>query len=75
LPQQKHIYGLGKAALPVLVEDGTADPDIVATRSRIHELTQLFLKHELMIVELLQGGLIDERFGRATWLSRFCHLQ
>lgn len=52
LPQQKHIYGLGPLAMPVLVEEGIADPEILAQRSRIHELKELFLKHEMMIVDL-----------------------
>jgi hypothetical protein len=52
LPQQKHIYGLGKAALPVLVEQGSADPELLSQRLRIHEIKELFLKHEMMIVDL-----------------------
>ena len=52
LPQQKHIYGLGKAAAPILVEEGTADHKLLLKRSRIHELKELGLKHEMMIVDL-----------------------
>lgn len=52
LPQQKHIYGLGRLALPVLVEEGIADDELLHQRSRIHELKELFLKHEMMIVDL-----------------------
>jgi len=52
LPQQKHIYGLGKAAMPILVEQGIADPDVLAQRVRVHELKELFLKHEMMIVDI-----------------------
>ena len=52
LPQQKHIYGLGPLAVPVLVEEGIADPEMLAQRSRIHELKELFLKHEMMVVDL-----------------------
>lgn len=51
-PQQKHIYALGKAAMPILVEQGIADPGIVTDRIRVHELKELFLKHELMIVDI-----------------------
>ena len=50
--RQKHIYGLGRAAAPVLVEKGVADPELLLQRSRIHELRELFLKHEMMIVDL-----------------------
>jgi hypothetical protein len=52
LPQQKHIYGLGRKALPVLVEQGSADADLLTQRLRTHELKELFLKHEMMIVDL-----------------------
>jgi hypothetical protein len=52
LPQQRHIYGLGRLAAPVLVDEGIADEELLAQRSRIHELKELFLKHEMMIVDL-----------------------
>jgi hypothetical protein len=52
LPQQKHIYGLGRLAVPVLVEEGIADEELLAQRSRIHDLKELFLRHEMMIVDL-----------------------
>jgi hypothetical protein len=52
LPQQKHIYALGRAALPVVVEQGTASPELVTERLRTHELKELFLKHEMMIVDI-----------------------
>ena len=52
LPQQKHIYALAKAALPVLVEHGVGDLDLLLVRLRTHELKELFLKHEMMIVDL-----------------------
>jgi hypothetical protein len=74
LPQRKHIYALGRAALPVLVEQGTASPALVTERLRAHELKELFLKHEMMIVHIhvllsLAGRksvlkLIDWREGR-----------
>ena len=52
LPQQKHIYALGKEALPILVEQGIASPEILDERLRARELKDLFLKHEMMIVDL-----------------------
>ena len=52
LPQQKHIYSLGKAAVPVLVEQGIAPDDLLAQRTRVHELKELFLRHEMMIVDI-----------------------
>ena len=52
LPQQKHIYSLGREALPVLVEQGIASPELLDERLRVRELKDLFLKHEMMIVDL-----------------------
>jgi hypothetical protein len=52
LPQQKHIYGLRKKAVPILVEQGIADEQMLSERLRTHELKELFLKHEMMIVDL-----------------------
>jgi hypothetical protein len=52
LPQQKHIYALGRAAIPVLVEKGIASPEILTQRLRTHELKELFLKHEMLIVDI-----------------------
>jgi hypothetical protein len=51
-PQQKHIYTLSRAAAPVLVEEGLAGPEFLNARSRAHELTPFFLKHEMMIVDV-----------------------
>ena len=51
LPQQKHIYALGKAALQVLVEEGSADLELLDKRLRYHELKPFFLNHEMMIVD------------------------
>lgn len=52
LPLQKHIYALGKKALAILVEQGRARPELLAERLRTHEIKELFLKHEMMIVDL-----------------------
>lgn len=52
LPQQKHIYSLGKRAVSVLVEHGAADDDLLLQRIRTHELKEFFLKHEMMIVDI-----------------------
>jgi hypothetical protein len=52
LPQQKHIYSLGRAASHVLVEEGIADDNLLAERLRVHELKELFLRHEMMIVDI-----------------------
>ena len=52
LPQQKHIYALGKPALPVLIEQGIGTEALLKERSRVHELKEFFLRHEMMIVDL-----------------------
>ena len=52
LPLQKHIYALGKAAISVLVEEGFASPELLTERLRTHELKPLFIKHEMMIVDI-----------------------
>lgn len=52
LPQQKHIYGLGRAGVHALVEQGIASSELVDERLRTHELTELFLKHEMLIVDI-----------------------
>jgi Replication-relaxation len=51
-PQQKHIYALGRASIPVLIEQGIAGPTLRDVRLRTHELKELFLQHEMMIVDL-----------------------
>ena len=52
MPLQPYIYGLGRAGIEVLVEQGRATAEVLEKRLRIHELTELFLKHELMIVDI-----------------------
>ena len=51
-PLQKHVYGLAKRALPVLVEEGSASAELLDGRFRTGELTDLFFKHEMMLVKL-----------------------
>ncbi len=70
LPQQKHIYALGKKALPVLVQEGIAEPEVLSVRLRIHELKELFLKHEMMIVDIhviLSLATRDSTFRLIAW--------
>ena len=51
-PLQKHIFAIGSAAVPVLVEQGTASAELANERLRSHELKELFLKHEMMVVDI-----------------------
>ena len=77
LPFQKHIYVLGREGINVLVEQGIASRELIEWRLRHHELKELFLKHELMLVDLhcmldLAGGnscitLNAWREGKSLW--------
>ena len=74
LPQQKHIYSIGRAGRAVLVGEGIIVGDLPGLRLRVHELKELFLKHEMLIVDhhvlLVLAGktstlrLVDWREGR-----------
>lgn len=52
MPQQEYIYGLGRSGIQILVEQGRAEPDLLDGRVRTHELTELFLRHEMMLVDI-----------------------
>lgn len=52
MPQQKYLYALGRTGVLAMVEEGRAEAELAAERLRIHELSELFLKHELMIVDI-----------------------
>ena len=51
-PFQEHIYAIGKAGVPLLVERGVASKEALDRRLRHHELKDLFIKHQLMVVDL-----------------------
>lgn len=51
LPQQKHIYSIVRPGLDVLVSVGAIVGDRPGRRLRVHELKELFLKHEMLIVD------------------------
>lgn len=51
-PGQKHIYAIGKAAIPTLVERGIAPPELLTARLRTAELKELFIKHAAMIADV-----------------------
>ena len=52
LPFQKHVYVLGREGIFILVEQGIASRELIEWRLRHHELKELFLRHQLMIVDL-----------------------
>jgi hypothetical protein len=49
---QKHIYAIGKAAIPILVEQGIAPAEMLTARLRTTELKELFIKHAQMIADV-----------------------
>jgi hypothetical protein len=51
LPQQKHIYSLGRTGVTALVSEGVIKDETAFRRIRTSELKELFLKHEMMIVD------------------------
>src|SRR6266404_2949923 len=70
LPFQKHIYVLGREGITVLVEQGIASRELIEWRLRHHELKELFLRHQLMLVDLHCMLEIAGRSGRislTTW--------
>src|SRR4051812_23386773 len=52
LPLQKYIYGLAIRGIEILIEQGRAEPERSNERVRIRELAELFLKHEMTIVDI-----------------------
>ena len=70
---------LSLASIAELVAAGIATPALLAERLRTHELTELFLKHEMLIVDthvivnLAPGGnplrLVKWREGKSLWDS------
>lgn len=69
LPQQKHIYALGAFGIATLVEHGLSQPDLLTQRQRTRELKELFLRHEMMIVDVHVAMSLATR-GRGV---RFVH--
>ena len=51
-PGRKHIYAIGKEAIPTLVEQGIAPPETLTARLRTSELKELFIKHAAMIADV-----------------------
>lgn len=51
-PFQHYIYTIGIKSAPILVEQGIATHKEVSWRVRIRETSELFIKHEMMIVDI-----------------------
>lgn len=50
--RQKFIYGLREQALAALVGEGRVETEMLEHRIRTNELSELFLRHEMMIIDL-----------------------
>ena len=51
-PFEKFIYTINRAAAPILVSRGVASKEVLDLRVRLHELSDLFLKHALMLTDI-----------------------
>ena len=51
-PLQKHIYRIAREGIRALVRQGIAPLDLLDQRQRDHELTQYYLEHEMLIVDV-----------------------
>jgi len=51
-PFQHYIYSIGRRATPILVERGIATHVEVERRVRVREASELFLNHEMMLVDV-----------------------
>jgi len=49
---QKHIYVIGREGINVLVVQGVGSRELIESRLRHQELKELFLNHQLMVVDL-----------------------
>lgn len=77
MPFQRHLYVLGRQGIDIIVEQGIASREMIEWRLRHHELKELFLKHQLMLVDLhclldlagRDGGvrLKEWREGKELW--------
>jgi hypothetical protein len=67
---QKHIYVIGRVGIDVLVEQGIASREVIEFRLRHQELKELFLRHQLLLVDLrciLELACRGTSIRLATW--------
>src|SRR6266851_8006733 len=60
---QKHVYAIGSAARPVLIEHGYAPRDFADRRLRHHELTEIGIRHSLFVADIHARMLLLTRSG------------
>ena len=76
---QKHVYAIGSAGVPVLIEEGYAPAGLREQRLRHHELTEIGIRHSLFIADIHTRmllltrtspiQLVDWQEGSALWDS------
>lgn len=49
---QKHVYAIGSAAKPLLIEQGYADADLMEKRLRHNEATEIGIRHSLFVADI-----------------------
>ena len=49
---QKHVYAIGSAAKPVLIEQGYAEEDLLDKRLRHNEATEIGIRHSLFVADI-----------------------
>ena len=49
---QKHVYTIGREAIPLLIEQGYAPRELAAMRLRQHELKEFGLRHAIFIADI-----------------------
>lgn len=63
---QKHVYAIGSAGVPVLIEHGFAPQDLADRRLRHHELTEIGIRHSLFIADIHTRMLLLTRSAPIT---------
>ena len=60
---QKHVYTIGSAGLPVMVEHGYAPQEFAERRLRHNELTEIGIRHSLFVADIHSRMLLLTRTG------------
>jgi hypothetical protein len=63
---QKHVYAIGSAGVPVLIEHGYAPQEVVDRRLRHNELKDLGIRHAVLIADIHTRMLLLTRIGPLT---------
>lgn len=67
---QKHVYAIGSAAKPLLIEEGYAEKDLIDRRLRHNEATEIGIRHSLFVADIHARLLMLTKSGRvriALW--------